>query len=228
MAFSGFGAQAASSPSASSGASSSGTPSGSSNSPSTSRPTPSQRASGGGNAFAPKRPSTLSNSFRAGDSDADGDVEEEDGEEDEQVGTLHTIPPAFGRGGKRKWVDSGRSLGVGVGGAGGETVLWVRKKVSVILHHTPLDMTMTDRVCASSHDSCKATRSELTRRKETTQTPTPPSLDLPSPTLTSSSSPPFRSTSLNRYTKCTPKAPSFLKAYSKSRTLQLCNNELPR
>lgn len=75
-----------------------------------------------GNAFAPKRPSSLSTSFAAS--------EKNEEEEDEEIGTLNLVPADYARTGRKQWSDGGRSIGVAVSGTGGECATWIRKKVS--------------------------------------------------------------------------------------------------
>ena len=98
---------------------------------STSRPgTSSTSASGSsgmarkisGNAFAPKRPSGLANSFAASET-----AEEQ---EDEEVEKVNLVPSAYPRRGRRKWSEGGRTLGVAVSGTGSENLMWIRKKAS--------------------------------------------------------------------------------------------------
>jgi nuclear pore complex protein Nup85 len=63
----------------------------------------------------------------AGDADAD---EHGDGVRDEDVGVLNLVPSFYPRNGRRKWAESGRSVGVAVGPVGGERVVWSRKTES--------------------------------------------------------------------------------------------------
>lgn len=52
-------------------------------------------------------------------------------DDEDGVGTSYLQPPAYTRGEKQKWSESGRSLNIAVSPGGGQTAAWVVKRVSL-------------------------------------------------------------------------------------------------
>jgi nuclear pore complex protein Nup85 len=51
-------------------------------------------------------------------------------DDDDEVDVCYLEPGAYPRGGKQKWKESGRTMGVAVSPVGGEVVGWIGKKVN--------------------------------------------------------------------------------------------------
>jgi hypothetical protein len=51
-------------------------------------------------------------------------------DDEDGVGTSYLQPPAYTRGEKQKWSESGRTFNIAVSPAGGQAAAWVAKRVS--------------------------------------------------------------------------------------------------